>query len=80
VSVREQAERVLRRLTILQTSLALAIDRYRGGYAAYIEQLDAQRNLFQADLDTISVHEQQLNNLVQLWAALGGGWTGPGRE
>lgn len=72
--LREQAERVTRRRDILQRSLVLARDRYRGGYAAYIEELDAQRNLFQADLDAISVREQQLNTLVQLWAALGGGW------
>lgn len=39
-------------------------------------ELDAQRNLFQVDLDAISVREEQLNNLVQLWAALGGSWDG----
>lgn len=72
--LREQAERVTRRRAILQRSLVLARDRYRGGYAAYIEELDAQRNLFQADLDAIAVREQQLTNLIQLWAALGGGW------
>lgn len=72
--LREQAERVTRRRDILQRSLVLARDRYRGGYAAYIEELDAQRNLFQADLDAIAVREQQFNTLIQLWAALGGGW------
>lgn len=72
--LREQAKSVMRRRTILQRSLVLARDRYQGGYAAYIEELDAQRNLFQADLDAIAVREQQLTNLIQLWAALGGGW------
>jgi NodT family efflux transporter outer membrane factor (OMF) lipoprotein len=73
-NLRDQLERVKRRRTILQRSLVLARDRYRGGYAAYIEELDAQRNLFQVDLAAISVREAQLNNLIQLWAALGGGW------
>lgn len=72
--LREQAARVMSRRDILRKSLVLAQDRYQGGYAAYIEELDAQRNLFQADLDAIEVREQQLNTLVQLWAALGGGW------
>lgn len=72
--LREQFDRVTLRRAILQRSLVLARDRYRGGYAAYIEELDAQRNLFQVDLDAIAVREAQLNNLVQLWAALGGGW------
>ena len=73
-NLRNQLDIVLRRRTILQRSLALARDRYRGGYAAYIEELDAQRNLFQVDLAAISVREAQINNLVQLWASLGGGW------
>lgn len=72
--LREQFDLVTRRRDILQQSLVLARDRYRGGYAAYLEELDAQRSLFQADLDVISIREAQLNNLVQLWAALGGGW------
>ncbi len=71
---RERFEAALRRRTILQRSLTLATDRYRGGYAAYLEQLDAQRNLYQAELEAITVREEQLNNLVTLWAALGGGW------
>lgn len=74
---REQIDTIVRRRTILQQSVMLATDRYRGGYAAYIEVLDAQRNLYQSDLAAISVREQQLNNLVQLWAALGGGWEAP---
>ncbi|MEC3909491.1 efflux transporter outer membrane subunit [Sphingobium sp. CR2-8] len=72
--LRQKADNVMQRQTILQRSLTLARDRYRGGYAAYIEELDAQRNLLQVDLDAIRVREQQLNNLVQLWASLGGGW------
>ena len=72
--LREQAEGAIRRRATLQQSLVLARDRYRGGYASYIEELDAQRNLFQADLDVIAVRERQLTTLIQLWAALGGGW------
>lgn len=76
--LREQVESVLQRRAILQRSLALARDRYHNGYASYLEELDAQRNLFQSDLAAINVREDQLNNLVQLWAALGGGWNDRG--
>jgi NodT family efflux transporter outer membrane factor (OMF) lipoprotein len=75
-TIRERFARSLARRTILQRSLALATDRYRGGYASYLEQLDAQRNLYQVELDAITVREEQINNLVSLWAALGGGWAG----
>jgi NodT family efflux transporter outer membrane factor (OMF) lipoprotein len=74
----EQIERLHNRRTILQRSVALATDRYQGGYAAYIEQLDAQRNLYATELDAITVRQSQLENVVTLYRALGGGWQGAG--
>ncbi|MES2176110.1 MAG: TolC family protein, partial [Pseudomonadota bacterium] len=70
----EQIQRLHNRLTILQHSVALATDRYQGGYASYLEQLDAQRNLYATELDAISVRQSQLENIVTLYRALGGGW------
>jgi NodT family efflux transporter outer membrane factor (OMF) lipoprotein len=70
----EQIGRLRKRRTILLRSVALATDRYRGGYAAYIEQLDAQRNLYTTELDSITVRQSQLENIVTLYQALGGGW------
>ena len=72
----EQIDRLHNRRTILKRSVALATDRYQGGYAAYIEQLDAQRNLYATELDAISVRQRQLENIISLYRALGGGWSG----
>ena len=36
--------------------------------------LDADRQLFTAELDLASVQQDQLLTLVQLYKALGGGW------
>lgn len=72
--LREQIVHVSARRSILQRSLNLARDRYRGGYASYLDELDAQRNLFAVELNAITVREQQLNALVRVWASLGGGW------
>jgi multidrug efflux system outer membrane protein len=72
--LREQIVHVSARRSILQRSLNLARDRYRGGYASYLDALDAQRNLFAVELNAITVREQQLNALVRVWASLGGGW------
>lgn len=76
-----QITRLRNRRAILQRSVAMAKDRYQGGYASYLEQLDAQRNLYSTELDAITVRQDQLQNIVTLYQALGGGWTGePGRR
>ena len=54
-----------------------ARNRYRAGYAAYLEELDAQRGLFSAELMIVQLRENQLLNAVALYQALGGGWNSP---
>ena len=55
--------------------LELAELRYRGGVAAYLEVLDAQRSLFGAELDEAETIGGHLVSLVRLYKALGGGWS-----
>jgi multidrug efflux system outer membrane protein len=57
-----------------QRVLALAEVRYKGGVADYLEVLDAQRSLFEAELDWAQSMRDQLVALVRLYKALGGGW------
>jgi multidrug efflux system outer membrane protein len=54
--------------------LELAELRYRGGVAAYLEVLDAQRSLFNAELDEAQTLGSHYVSLVRLYKALGGGW------
>jgi multidrug efflux system outer membrane protein len=54
--------------------------RYNAGYSNYLEVLDAQRQLFQAQLDLITAKRAQLTAAVNLYKALGGGWEHPGDE
>jgi multidrug efflux system outer membrane protein len=79
-SLAEQFDRVMKRREILLRSVALATDRYRGGYASYLEQLDAQRNLYSTELAAINVRQNQLDNSISLYRALGGGWRGGARR
>ena len=51
----------------------LARLRYREGVAEYLEVLDAERSLFSAQQALILLRRQQLDNLVRLYIALGGG-------
>jgi multidrug efflux system outer membrane protein len=48
--------------------------RYRGGVAAYLEVLDAQRSLFNAEIDETASLSEHVNSLIRLYKALGGGW------
>jgi multidrug efflux system outer membrane protein len=52
----------------------LANKRYKGGLDSYLAVLDADRQLFTAELDLAVVQRDQLLTLVQLYKALGGGW------
>src|SRR3954464_5743934 len=59
----------------LTASAQLAAQRYQGGLDSYLPVLDAQRNLFQGELDLARLRQQEVGSLVQLYRALGGGWT-----
>jgi multidrug efflux system outer membrane protein len=52
----------------------LAKMRFDAGVDTYLTTLDAQRTLYAARQSLISVRETQLQNLVTLYRALGGGW------
>ncbi|MES2941056.1 MAG: efflux transporter outer membrane subunit [Pseudomonadota bacterium] len=56
--------------------LRLARLRYEGGVASYLDYLDAQRSLFAAQQALVQTRLLRLQNQVQLYRALGGGWTG----
>ncbi|KMN29955.1 transporter [Chromobacterium sp. LK1] len=64
----------------LNKSLRLANLRYDNGYAGYLDVLDAQRNSFQAELGLVSAKLDQLNAVVGLYKALGGGWEAPAKS
>ena len=70
----EQLDHVMQRREVLRQSLEHARNRYEAGYAPYLDQLDAQRNLYQVENEAIAVHQSQLENVVDLYKALGGGW------
>ncbi|SEH20436.1 efflux transporter, outer membrane factor (OMF) lipoprotein, NodT family [Sphingopyxis sp. YR583] len=59
----------------LAEGLRLATNRYREGYSPYLEQLDAQRGLLGAELSLIQLRADALSARIQLFQAMGGGWT-----
>ena len=59
----------------LQEASELATIRFTGGLATYFEVLEAQQQLFPAETDLAQTERDQLLAVVQLYRALGGGWS-----
>jgi multidrug efflux system outer membrane protein len=72
--VRESREKQEALVLALQDRLGLAYARYRGGVDTQLNALDADRDLFTAELDLAQIRLQELLTVVQLYKALGGGW------
>ena len=58
----------------LQESVRLSDMRYKGGTTTYLEVLDGQRSLFNAELTLAQARGTEYQSLVQLYRSLGGGW------
>jgi NodT family efflux transporter outer membrane factor (OMF) lipoprotein len=71
---RQQRMEQERLVEALAESARLARQRYEGGLDSYLPVLDAQRNLFQGELELARLRELELRAIVQLYRALGGGW------
>jgi outer membrane protein, multidrug efflux system len=74
-TAREQAAAQARQVSALQSALRLANLRYKGGLANYLDVLIAQRSLFDAELSLAATRRLHLVSIVQLYKALGGGWS-----
>jgi multidrug efflux system outer membrane protein len=51
--------------------------RYDGGQTAYLEVLETERSMFNAELDASAVRRYLLSSYIYLYKALGGGWITP---
>jgi multidrug efflux system outer membrane protein len=58
----------------LAESVRISIMRYRGGTTTYLEVLDGQRSLFEAEITLAQARGAEYQSLVQLYKVLGGGW------
>ena len=72
--LREERAQRERAVSSLEESVRLSLLRYRQGLAGYYEVLDAQQQLFPAQLRLAQVERDQLTTVVRLYRALGGGW------
>ncbi|UVJ45390.1 efflux transporter outer membrane subunit [Pseudomonas sp. LS1212] len=83
---REQLASEAKQVEALRTYARLARLRYDNGYTSYIEVLDAERSLFDAELNYTRTQGSVFTAMIDLYKATGGGWvskaddlTGSGR-
>jgi multidrug efflux system outer membrane protein len=63
-----------RQVDALRDYSRLARLRYDNGYTSYLEVLDAERSLFNAELSYTQTQADVFNALVNIYKAMGGGW------
>ena len=71
----EQLTELQEQETVAQETLRIAQNRYRNGYSSYLDVLDAQRTLFSTQLSVVQVKNNLLLAQIDLYRALGGGWS-----
>jgi multidrug efflux system outer membrane protein len=71
---RVRQERLEQAVTIAQDQLSLAQGRYRNGLAAFLDVLDSETTLINAQQDEIRGRLQLALDIAALYKAIGGGW------
>ncbi len=71
---REELDIQTRQVESLRTYARFARLRFENGYTSYIEVLDAERSLFDAELARAQTAGVLFQALVNLYKAMGGGW------
>jgi multidrug efflux system outer membrane protein len=77
VATQKSAERTDaqgRQVEALRNYARLARKRFEGGYSSFLEVLDAENSLFNAELLYSQGERERLVSHVNLYKALGGGW------
>ena len=72
--LRSQLKDEQAQVNALQRYLDLATLRYQNGYSDYLTVVDAERNLYTAQLQYVQDQGTLYTALINLYAALGGGW------
>jgi multidrug efflux system outer membrane protein len=74
-SYRDQMAAQATQVQALQRALEIARRRYESGVASSLDVLEAQRSLYSAQLSLVQARAQYLTSTVDLYQALGGGWS-----
>lgn len=70
----KEFDAIYRQLQAAKNAAYLSKERYDGGVTSYLEVLDSERTLFDAQLSASETYQLYLQAYVKLYKALGGGW------
>ncbi len=70
----EQEREQVTQVEALRRAREIALARYRMGYASYFDVIQADRDLFTAELALAQAYASDLSAFVHLYSSLGGGW------
>jgi multidrug efflux system outer membrane protein len=70
----EEERQQVQQVEALRRARAIALARYRMGYVSYFDVIQADRDLFVAELALAQAFANNMSALVHLYSALGGGW------
>jgi multidrug efflux system outer membrane protein len=70
----EQMTHQRRQVQAAQDARDLADIRYRKGLVTYLDVLDAQRTVLEAELTLVQTERVRLTDMIALFKAVGGGW------
>lgn len=71
---RAELDARLREVRAAESAAELSWIRYEDGVTSYLEVLETQRALFTSQIATSQTRQLALTSVVELYAALGGGW------
>lgn len=74
VRIRQQMDAQKMQLDALRDYNRVAQKRFDNGYTSYIEVLDAERSLFDAELSYSQAQGALFNEVIAVYQAMGGGW------
>jgi multidrug efflux system outer membrane protein len=71
---KEQLEALTRQYVAAKNAEKLSRMRYDLGVTSYLEVLESERTLFNAELQLSEIRQSTFNSYIRLYKALGGGW------
>ena len=77
---RAEHEARQRQVAAARSAAMLSRARYDGGVASFLEVLDTERSLFNAELAESQTLRLYINAIIELYKALGGGWNPESNE
>jgi len=76
VTADAEASAQSRQVAALRSYSELAQQRYDNGFVGYLEVLDAERDLFDAELERVRLLANRYAAVIGVYKAFGGGWVG----